>query len=272
MKKLLTIILALMLGVTCLCTATACGSGGDDKPTVTIGYTDYAPMNYEENGELVGFDTELAKKVFSDLGYKVRFKLIDWDNKYMELDSGTIDCVWNGFTANCADSDGIQRSDKVDFSYNYMTNAQCVISKSSAEISSINDLNGKSVAYEAGSAGASYVDGIVEDNQLNVNKKPVTSQMDAVREVNAGTAQYAVVDILLAQSLAGQGNYSTIVINSDIVIDVEYYAIGFKKGSDLTAKVNQKIVELAGNGYLASLAQKYGLSTQVIIDYTSQIA
>ena len=57
MKKLLTIILALMLGVTCLCTATACGSGGDDKPTVTIGYTDYAPMNYEEDGVLVGFDT-----------------------------------------------------------------------------------------------------------------------------------------------------------------------------------------------------------------------
>ena len=268
MKKLLTTILALMLGVTCLCTATACGSKDDDKPTVTIGYTDYAPMNYEENGVLVGFDTELAQKIFGDLGYNIRFKLIEWSNKYTELNSGTIDCVWNGFTANVADDDGVQRSDKVDFSYNYMQNAQCIISKSDAEISSIAQLDGKSVAYEAGSAGESYVDGLTG----SINKKPVTSQMDAVREVNAGTAQYAVVDILLAQSLAGQGNYSTIVINSDIVIDVEYYAIGFKKGSDLTAKVNQKLVELAGNGFIASLAQKYNVATQVILDYSSQIA
>lgn len=267
MKKLLTLVLALMLGATCLFTATACGKS-DDKPTVTIGYTDYAPMNYEEDGELVGFDTELAKKVFGDLGYNVRFKLIEWSNKYTELDSGIIDCVWNGFTANVADDDGVQRADKVDFSYNYMQNAQCIISKSGAEISSVAELDGKSVAFEAGSAGESYVDGLTG----NINKKPVVSQMDAVREVNAGTAQYAVVDILLAQSLAGQGNYSTIVINDDIQIDVEYYAIAFKKGSDLTAKVNQKLVELAGNGYISTLAQKYGLSTQVIIDYSSQIA
>ena len=270
MKKLLTLILALMLGATCLFTATACGTsdGGDTKPTVTIGYTDYAPMNYEENGELVGFDTELAQKIFGDLGYNVRFKLIEWSNKYMELDSGIIDCVWNGFTANVADDDGIQRADKVDFSYNYMQNAQCIISKSGAQISSVAELDGKSVAFEAGSAGESYVDGLTG----NINKKSVVSQMDAVREVNAGTAQYAVVDILLAQSLAGQDDYSSIVINSDIVIDVEYYAIGFKKGSNLTAQVNQKLVELAGNGYISTLAQKYGLSTQVILDYSSQIA
>ena len=243
--------------------------GGGETKTVTIGYTDYAPMNYEEDGVLVGFDTELAKKVFSELGYEVRFKLIDWSNKYTELNSGTIDCVWNGFTANCADDDGVQRSDKVDFSYNYMTNAQCVIRKNTtAELSSSAEFVGKSVAFEASSAGQSYVDAVAG----NINKKPLTSQMDAVREVNAGTAEYAVVDLLLAQSLAGNGNYSNIVINESIVIDAEYYAIGFKKGSDLTSKVNGKIVELAESGYLATLAEKYGLSTQVIVDYADQIA
>ena len=95
--------------------------------------------------------------------------------------------------------------------------------------------------------------------------------MDAVREVKAGTAQYAVVDLLLAKSLAGQGDFSTVVINEGISIDAEYYAIGFKKGSDLTAKVNEKLVAYAQDGKLASLAEKYKLGNQVILDYADQM-
>lgn len=258
--------LAAALACVC-CFGCLVGCKDEDVKTVTIGYTDYPPMNYtDDSGELVGFDTELAKKAFSDLGYQVRFKLIDWANKYSELESGTIDCVWNGFTANVADDDGIQRADKVDFSYNYMTNAQCVIRlATSEELTSKQALSGKSVAYESGSAGESYAKSID-----GANKKAVTSQMDAVREVNAGTAQYAVVDVLLAQSIAGQGDYANIVINEGIQIDAEYYAVGFKKGSDLTAKINAKFEEYAQSGYLATLAQKYGISTQVITDFSSQ--
>jgi polar amino acid transport system substrate-binding protein len=125
---------------------------------------------------------------------------------------------------------------------------------------------GTSIAYEASSAA----EGFVSDIQ-GANLKAVTSQMDAVREVNAGTAQYAVVDLLLAKAVAGQGDFSKITINQGIEIPAEYYAIGFKKGSDLTAKVNEKLVQYAGNGKLASLAEKYGLNNQVILDYTDQI-
>ncbi|MBQ8319322.1 MAG: transporter substrate-binding domain-containing protein [Clostridia bacterium] len=264
MKKLITTIAAILAGVSCFSFA-AC----NEKKTVTIGYTDYAPMNYtNDKGELVGFDTELAKKAFGDLGYEVRFKLINWDNKYMEVNSGTIDCIWNGFTANCADADGVERSDKVDFSYYYMTNAQCVIRlSSSAELTSSSEFVEKSVAYESGSAGDSYVSAVTG----NINKKPVSSQMDAVREVNAGTAQYAVIDLLLAKSLVGQNDYKNIVINEGIVIDAEYYAIGFKKDSELTSKINEKLVAYAESGYLAQLAEKYDLSNQVITDYSDQI-
>lgn len=263
MKKFFTFLATVLASVFCLGIFSSC-----NKQTITVGYTDYPPMNYtDDNGKLVGFDTELAEKVFTDLGYEVRFKLIDWTNKYSEVNSGTVDCLWNGFTANCADDDGVQRADKVDFSYNYMTNAQCVIRlATSAELSSKAELAGNSVAYEASSAGETYVAGVT-----GVNTKPVTSQMDAVREVNAGTAQYAVVDVLLAKSIVGQGDFSNIVINESIVIDAEYYAIGFKKGSELTAKVNEKLVALAAEGYLATLAEKYGLSTQVITDYSDQI-
>lgn len=257
-----------LAGACCFGGLVACKEEGTTaKKTVVIGYTDYAPMNYEENGTLVGFDTELAKKAFGDLGYQYRFKLIDWANKYSELEAGTIDCIWNGFTANCADDDGVQRADKVDFSYYYMTNAQCVIRLNSAtELTSASELVGKSVAYEASSAGDSYVSAI----EGNINKKAVTSQMDAVREVNSGTSQYAVVDLLLAKSLIGKNDFANVVINASIEIDAEYYAIGFKKNSDLTAKINEKLETYASNGYLAQLAEKYGLSNQVITDYSDQ--
>lgn len=269
MKKLLIAILAMMLSVVTMFSMTACNDNNDEKPTITIGYTDYPPMNYEdENGKLVGFDTELAEKVFGDLGYEVRFKLIDWSNKYIELDGGTIDCVWNGFTANVADDDGIQRKEKVSFTYNYMTNAQCIIRlNSSADLNSDSAFAGTSVAFEASSAGESYV------NKLTgVNKKSCSNQMAAIMEVKNGTAQYAVVDLLLAKSIAGKGDYQNVVINQGITIDAEYYAIAFKKGSDLTAKVNEKIVAYAADGSLKTLADKYNLGNQVILDYADQIA
>ena len=251
MKKIFKVMATVLASVFCFGLFAACGKGDKNEKTVTVGYTDYAPMNYTDDaGELVGFDTELAKKAFGELGYKVRFKLIEWSNKYSELNSGTIDCIWNGFTANVADDDGIQRSDKVDFSYNYMTNAQCVIRFATGEeLTSKEALAGKSVAFESSSAGDSYVSKIE-----GVNKKGVVSQMDAVREVNAGTAQYAVVDLLLAKSLAGKNDFANVVINESIVIDAEYYAIGFKKGSELTAQINEKLEAYATNGYLAELA------------------
>ena len=272
MKKFIKILVASILAVSTLFCFTACNKTeyvNTRTKTITVGYTDYAPMNYEEDNVLKGFDTELAIQVFNALGYEVRFKLIDWGNKYQELESNTIQCVWNGFTANCADDDGIQRSDKVSFSYNYMTNAQCIIRKNNtAELSANTEFSGKSVAYESSSAGDSYVNGI---KNVNINKKPCTSQMDAIREVNSGTAQYAVVDLLLAKSIIGKNDFADIVINESIVIDAEYYAIGFKKGSELTAKVNIILEAFAKTGYLAELAEKYGLSNQIITDFSDQI-
>lgn len=264
MKKVIAKTVGCILAATCVMGLASCGEG----KTITIGYTDSAPMNYEnEAGELVGFDTDLAKAIFKDLGYKVRFKLIDWSNKYTEVNSGTIDCIWNGFTANCADDDGVQRADKVDFTYNYMKNAQCILRlNATMDVTDKSQFEGMAISYEASSAAEGFVADIT-----GANLKAVTSQMDAVREVNAGTAQYAVVDLLLAKSIAGKGDFSKLVINEGITIDAEYYAIGFKKGSDLTAKVNEKLVEYAKNGKLAELAEKYGLSNQVITDYSDQI-
>lgn len=271
MKKLVTLLLTALIAITACFGLTAC-KGGDDKVvnirpnTITVGYTDYAPMNYtDDDGVLVGFDTELALMVFNALGYEVNFKLIDWNNKYLELDGGTIDCIWNGFTANSADSDGIQRSEKVDFSKYYMQNAQCIVRKTTASsVSSWSDFAGKSVAYEAGSAADSLIADELEG--ISANKKPVTSQMDAIREVNMGTADFAVVDILLAETICGKGDYSSLSVNTALEIPAEFYAIGFKKGSELTEKVNLMISAFKVTGQLDDLAEKYGLETKLCFE------
>ena len=265
MKKIIAIALSVML--LALCFAGCQTSAGSDKETVVVGYTIYAPMNYlDENGELIGFDTDLAKAVFEGLGYEVIFQEIDWSSKYTDLNAGTIDCVWNGFTCNVADDDdGIQRAEKVDFSYNYMENRQVIVAKADAGIASAADLSGKIAAVESGSAGETYATSFE-----GVTTKGFLKQTDCLFEVNAGTADFAVLDAQLAKSYAGKGDYANITIVDDLSSDVEYYAIGFKKGSELTAKVNAQLEALAADGTIAQLAEKYGVANTAITDFADQ--
>lgn len=258
MKKLLALILAVcMLG---------CFAGCGAKETIVVGYTLYAPMNYlDENGELVGFDTELAKAVFENLGYEVVFKKIEWTAKYTDLKAGTIDCIWNGFTCNVADDDGVQRTDKVDFSYNYMENQQAIVVKKDSGIATAADLKNKRGAYEAGSAGKTYAESFE-----GIIPKEVVAQTDAIFEVNAGTVDFAVVDIQLARSYAGNGDYKNLVIIEELLSEVEYYAVGFSKNSELTEKVNEQFVKLGKDGTIAEIAEKYGVENTAITDYSNQ--
>ncbi len=259
MKKILALILALVM---CACVFVGCGK----KETLVIGYTLYAPMNYEENGELIGFDTEFAKAVCEKLGMEAEFQLIDWGNKYMELNSGNIDCIWNGFTFNCADDDGVQRTDKVDVSYAYMNNEQCVVVKASdlATLNTEEALAGKKVSAENGSAGEGVAKDFIGENGEYIG---VTAQMNTLTELKSGNVDFVVIDKTMAKSIIGKGDYADLAIVESIEIEAEQYAIGFKKGSELTAKVNNAIEDLAEDGTLAALAEKYGLSNFVITEY-----
>lgn len=286
MKKFISLLLALLMLAVLF---TACGAkepaaapadapaaAPSDAPTaapaetpaktVVVGYTIYEPMNYfDDSGKLIGYDTELAEAVFAGLGYQVIFQEIDWSSKYTDLNSNTIDCVWNGFTCNTADDDGVLRSDKVDFSYNYMENRQVIIAKADAGISSADDLNGKLGAAESGSAGESYAAAFE-----GATVKGFLKQTDCLFEVNAGTVDFAVLDAQLAKSYAGKGDYANIVIIDALSSDVEYYAIGFKKGSELTANVNAQLEKLAADGTIAKLAEKYNVANTAITDFSDQ--
>ena len=261
MKKLIALALAAILALSCFA---ACGS---NEKVVTVGYTIYEPMNYtDDSGKLVGFDTELAEKVFSNLGYKVIFKKIDWASKYTDLNSDTIDCVWNGFTCNTVDEDdGIARSEKVDFSYNYMENRQVVVVKKGAAIASAADLAGKLAAAEGGSAGQTYGEGFE-----GVTVKTFPYQTDCLMEVNAESVDFAILDAQLAKSYCGKGDYADLEIVDALSSDVEYYAVGFKKGSELTAKVNEQFENLGAEGFIATLAEKYGVANTAITDFSDQ--
>ncbi len=272
MKKIIALVMATMMMVACFC---SCGTKAKEdgssntaatEKILTIGYTLYEPMNYkDENGKLIGFDTELAEAVCADLGYKPVFKLIDWGNKYVDVNSGTIDCIWNGFTANTSDDDGVARADKVDFSYNYMGNKQVVVAKKDANIKAVADLKGKKGAAEKASAGEGFAKTLA-----GTTLKTVTYQTDALMEVNSATADFAVLDEQLAKSMCGKGNYANLAIVAGIESDAEYYAIGFKKNSELTAQVNASLKRLAANGTITTIAKKYKLENTAIVDFADQ--
>ncbi len=261
MKKFLSLVLALLM---CTLVFASCAKKED---TLVVGYTIYEPMNYKDaEGNLVGFDTELAEAVAKKLNMEIEFKLIEWSNKYLELDSGSVNCLWNGFTHNCADDDGVQRSEKVDFSVAYMNNEQCVVVRT-ADAETLNTadaLKDKKGAAEDGSAGEGVVKSFIENEDNYIG---CTAQTSTLTELMSGKVDFVVIDYTMAKTIVGTGDYANLKIADSIEIAAEEYAVGFKKGSDLTEKVNKAIKELAEDGTLDTLAKKYGLENYVITKF-----
>ncbi|MBE6542437.1 MAG: transporter substrate-binding domain-containing protein [Ruminococcaceae bacterium] len=262
MKKIISIILAAAM----ICSAAILFSSCSKNDALVCGVTIFEKMNEKDaNGNWTGFESEFAMEVGKIIGMDVEFQEIDWTQKYIELEAGTIDCIWNGFTANSTDKiEGVdtKRSDLVDFTYGYMLNQQCVVIKAdnADTIKTEADLAGKTAGVEGGSAGESYASGVIGENG---KLEKYSAQNKAFIEVKSGAVDFAVMDIVLAKNVCGQGDYADLMIVEDIVLESEVYAIGFKKGSDLTAKVNDAIKTLFENGKIAELAKKYGFENVV---------
>jgi polar amino acid transport system substrate-binding protein len=243
----------------------AFGKSEKNAGKLICGVTEFEPMNYRDaRGAWTGFDTELAQLVGQKLGLSVDFQEIEWANKYQELEAGTINCIWNGFTANASESDGTKRSALVDFSYSYLLNQQCIVIRAARanDFRTVANLAGKTAAAESGSAGESYAKDAVGERGRIVG---APAQINTFLEVKSGAVDCAVVDILLAQRMAGSGDYSDLMI-ANITLDNEVYAVGFKKGSDLRDKVNNALKELYEEGKLMELATKYHLENSLVLD------
>ena len=224
------------------------------KGSLIIGITDFAPMDYkDDDGNWIGFDADLAKKVCEDLGVKAEFIEIDWDNKILELDNKSIDVVWNGMTL----TDEVKSS--MNCTKSYLQNAQVVVlPKDKADkYKDVNSLKNLSFAVETGSAGEASA----KENKLNYTS--VASQSDAVMEVAAGTSDACIIDLLMAGAMIGDGtSYANLAYT--VSLTSEEYVVGCRKGSDLTDYINSEFDKFKNDSTMDKIAKTYNLEGALI--------
>ena len=225
-----------------------------EKGTLVVGITEFEPMDYkDENGEWIGFDADMAKAFAESLGVTAEFQVIDWDNKILELDGKTIDCIWNGMTL----TDEVTSS--MECTNAYLNNAQVVVVPADVadqyqDEESLKDL---SFAVEAGSAGEAEV------SALGLNYTPVSSQADALMEVASKSSDAAVIDSLMAGAMIGEGTgYADLTYT--IGLNSEEYGVGFRKGSDLAAALNDYFTTSLEDGSMEKVAETYGVQAALI--------
>ena len=225
-----------------------------DKGTLVVGITDFEPMDYkDDNDEWIGFDADMAKAFAKSLGVDAEFVEIDWDNKVMELDGKTIDCVWNGMTLTDEVTSAMACTSA------YCNNAQVVVvpSDKADKYQDKDSLKDLSFAVESGSAGEKAVSGEEYDYTA------VSSQSDALMEVAAGTSDAAVIDLLMAGAMVGKGTgYEN--LTHTVELTTEKYGVGFRKGSDLADKLNEFFKTSYNDGSMKKCAETYGVQDAII--------
>ena len=226
-----------------------------DKQFIVGFDAEYPPYGYkDDNGEYVGFDLDLAQEVCARNGWELVKQPIDWDSKDMELNSGSIDCIWNGFTMT-------GREDDYTWSKPYVDNSIVVVVKE--------DLAGKVVAVQADSSGlAALTD--EEDNEENLKLAASFSDLQQVADYNtafmnleAGAVDAIVVDIGVADyQLESRTGFAML----DDKIRTEQYAVGFKLGNEeLRDQVQSTLDEMVKDGTFDDIAKKWDLSDMVCL-------
>ncbi len=224
------------------------------KGKLVVGITDFEPMDYkDEAGEWIGFDADMAKAFAESLGVDVEFVEIDWDNKVLELDGKTIDCVWNGMTL----TDEVLST--MECSNAYCNNAQVVIVPADVADKYQDEASLKDLVFaaEAGSAGEAAI------AELGLECTPVKAQADALMEVAAGTSDAAVIDSLMAAAMVGEGTgYEDLTYT--VGLTTEEYGVGFRKGSDLAEALNKFFAAAYADGSMAACAEEYGVQAALV--------
>lgn len=233
-----------------------------DKGKLVVGITNFEPMDYlDAEGNWIGFDADMANAFAESLGVEAEFIEINWDYKVMELDGKNIDCVWNGMTITDEVKAAMEVSDP------YCENAQVLVvpADKASEYEGLTSLEGLNVAVESGSAGEDAAEA------LGASTVPVQTQADTLMEVSAGTSDAAVIDLLMAGAMIGEGtSYEdltfTLNLNEAQGLPSEEYGVGFRMGSDLAADFNNFWAEKAADGTVLETATTYGLQDAVILE------
>lgn len=232
----------------------------DDKVIFTVGFdAEFPPYGYmDEDGEYTGFDLELAAEVCSRRGWELEKQPIDWDSKDFELSSGSIDCIWNGFTMN-------GREDAYTWSLPYVDNSQVFVVKADAAITSFDDLAGKLVGVQKDSSALAALEGDAADlaatfAELNQYADYNTGFMD----LEAGAIDALAIDIGVADYQIKSRGEGYLIMDERLA--TEQYGIGFLLGNDeLKNQVEATLLEMAEDGKFMEIAEKYGLEGSVCL-------
>lgn len=242
MKKVFKKYGAMLLILVMAVFGAGCSKTEKNDNEVIVGFDNtYFPMGFmDENGDTVGFDVDLAKETFKRLGMDVTFQPIDWSMKETELNTGNIDMIWNGYSLT------EERKQKVAYTDSYMENEQLIITLNGSAIKSKNDLYGKTIGTQQGSAGLAAIEKETKLVESLKGKKPVLYDTfdKAFRDLEAGRIDAMVVDETLARyyiSQKGEEKYSILEDN----FGEESYVVAFRKDdTEFRDKVNNTINEL----------------------------
>ena len=235
----------------------------EDKKTFTVGFdAEYPPYGYmDENGEYTGFDLELAEAVCKLEGWELVKKPLNWDYKDMELNYGSIDCIWNGFTMN-------GREDDYTFSTPYVDNSQVIVVAEKSGIDTLEDLAGKTVGVQAASAALDLLQSEEGGQKKLADTFGALNEFadynTAFTELQAGALDALAIDVGVANyQIKSRGDGYKIL---DETLNTEQYAIGFKKGNqELCDVVNADLKKLTEDGTVAKLAEKYEIADMVTL-------
>lgn len=245
MKKLLGVILLFLVSMTMI----GCDNGPvntwvgiEERGYFIVGLDDtFAPMGFRDNdGNLIGFDVDLAKEVSDRLGVEVRFQPIDWDSKVLELNSGTIDMIWNGLTVTES------RQEEMLFSNPYIANTQMILVRKDSGIDTIQDLAGLKVGVQISSASEEAVNANAIVDQLGELVRYDTFNA-ALLELDNGTIDAVVIDEIMGRYVISQTDNTYDVASENF--GEEEYGVGFRlESTQIKDVINQVLQEMIDDG------------------------
>lgn len=272
MKRIISVSLAVLaivtLGLTgCSKAAKNDGSGKDtslqtikSKGKLVLGLDDaFPPMGYRnENNEIVGYDIDLAKEVAKRLGVELVLQPIDWNAKEQELNTGKIDCIWNGFTIT------EERAKNMAFTKPYLKNAQVLVVKKSAPYQTLTDLKGKSIGLQAGSSAAEALNSAADFKASLKNVVEFKDNLTALMDLEVGGVDAVIMDLIVANdNIKRAGKDYRILAES---LSAEDYGVGFRK-NDLALRdaVQATLEAMAKDGTLTNITtQWFGSDISVV--------
>jgi ABC-type amino acid transport/signal transduction systems, periplasmic component/domain len=223
-----------------------------DKKVFVLGLDDsFPPMGFRDaNNEIVGYDIDLAREVTRRMGVELVCQPIDWNAKEQELNTGKIDCIWNGFTMTA------EREQAMTFTKPYLKNAQVVVVRADSGVKTLADLAGKSVGLQAGSSAADALESSTEFKSSLKNVVEFKDNLTALMDLEVKGVNAVVMDLLVANDNINRSGKPYVILEE--ALSPENYGVGFRKADlALMNEVQKQLDAMAADGTIAQISTKW---------------